>query len=183
MSYARPRPSSSFEIALIVAIFSGWFIIASINAVMTGFPAPTLSDRDAIGLIVLECVAFAVAATVLYARGWRKNDFAFRVTWWLTLIGVILFLAVVFIDFTVLRAVGALLGGVDFVEEFGRSISLSLPLAALLSVINGAFEEFFLTRYLIEALAEHGVPIALGVSSLVRVMYHLYQGPTGAVAA
>ena len=35
--------------------------------------------------------------------------------------------------------------------EFGNSIFLSLPVVLLLSVVNGAFEEFFLARYLVDA--------------------------------
>jgi len=51
----------------------------------------------------------------------------------------------------------------------------------LVSVVNGTFEEFFLTGYLLKVLRPAGASAALGVSALIRMTYHLYQGPLGAL--
>ena len=48
-------------------------------------------------------------------------------------------------------------------------------------MVNGTFEEVFLLGVLVRGLRAHGLPFAIGVSLLVRVLYHLYQGPLGAV--
>jgi hypothetical protein len=63
----RSLQPSRFEFALVVAIFSGWFVLGSINAVLTGFPAPSLSDRDAIAIVAIEI--FDWARTALIAVG------------------------------------------------------------------------------------------------------------------
>lgn len=170
------------EVVVVTAIFSGWFIFLSIQAVLSGFPTPRLSDHDALGLVLLEGLMFAAAVSILVARGWRTQDFLFRVTWLASFAGVLLFGALLIAHFAVWELLGSLLGGRDVLAEFARATTLSLPVALLLSVVNGAFEEFFLTRYLIEALAGAGASIALGVSALIRITYHLYQGPTGAVS-
>jgi membrane protease YdiL (CAAX protease family) len=67
-------------------------------------------------------------------------------------------------------------------DAFANATALSFPVALLLSVVNGAYEELFLTRYLVDTLARYGASVALGVSALGRVTYHLYQGPLGAVS-
>jgi len=149
---------------------------------LTGFPNPSISNKDAVGIVVLECVAFVVAASVLWSRGWSSADFRPRITWWFTFVGVVLFGVALVIDLPFLMVADATIGGKAFVLEFENSIFLSLPVALLLSVVNGAFEEFFLARYLVDALAHYGAAIALGCSALIRVTYHLYQGPLGVVS-
>lgn len=57
----------------------------------------------------------------------------------------------------------------------------SLISIILFAMVNGSFEEIFLLGVLLRGLRGHGVSVAVGVSLLVRVLYHLYQGPMGAV--
>jgi membrane protease YdiL (CAAX protease family) len=61
----------------------------------------------------------------------------------------------------------------------GARISLA-PLVAM-SIVNGIYEEVFLLGYLQRALEGFGAAFAVGVSLLVRLLYHLYQGPSGAL--
>jgi len=51
-----------------------------------------------------------------------------------------------------------------------------------MSVVNGLYEEVFLLGYLQSALERFGLAFAVGASLLVRVAYHTYQGPAGAVS-
>ena len=178
----RSRRASTLEIALVTAVFAGWFILASIGAVLAGFPAPSLSDNDAINVVVFEAISFTVAATILWARGWKPRDFQLRISWWFSIVGVALWVVAYAADWIFSALVGNLVGGQNFVEQFAKSISLSLPVALLASIVNGAYEEFFMTRYLVDALSTHGAPVALGTSALVRLGCHLYQGPVGALS-
>ena len=55
-----------------------------------------------------------------------------------------------------------------------------MQLVFLVSVVNGIFEELFVAGYIITALREaRGMWIAINVSTVVRLLYHLYQGPLG----
>ena len=45
----------------------------------------------------------------------------------------------------------------------------------------GTFEEVFLLGVLVRGLRAYGVSIAIGFPLLIRLLYHLYQGPLGAV--
>jgi membrane protease YdiL (CAAX protease family) len=58
----------------------------------------------------------------------------------------------------------------------------SLAVVLLLSVVNGLYEEVFLLGYLMKGFRHRGASFALGLSLLVRVLYHLYQGPHGALS-
>jgi len=55
-----------------------------------------------------------------------------------------------------------------------------MQLVFLTSTVNGIFEELFVAGYIITVLRERrGVWTAINVSTVVRVLYHLYQGPIG----
>jgi uncharacterized protein len=181
-----PQPRSKTiqfdEVFLIIALFSGWFVFASIQAMLSGFPTPRLSDNEALGLILFELLMFCAAAAVLMSRGWQKDEFKCRVTWLLSFTAVLLFGATYLLHWGIWELFGGYLGGRDVLVAFAQNITLTFPVALALSVVNGAFEEFFLTRYLIDTFAPHGASVALGLSTLIRVLCHIYQGPTGAVS-
>jgi len=59
---------------------------------------------------------------------------------------------------------------------------VSMQLVFLTSTVNGIFEELFVAGYIITALsATRGMWTAINVSTVVRLLYHLYQGPLGVV--
>jgi membrane protease YdiL (CAAX protease family) len=66
-------------------------------------------------------------------------------------------------------------------ERLMGGTPIGLPTLVLLGVVNGAYEEIFLLGFLLRGLRGYGLSLAIGVSLLVRVLYHLYQGPLGAV--
>ena len=63
-----------------------------------------------------------------------------------------------------------------------RRPAISTVGVILVVVVNGTFEEVFLLGFLQRGLQARGTSIALGVTLLVRVLYHLYQGPLGALS-
>jgi membrane protease YdiL (CAAX protease family) len=55
---------------------------------------------------------------------------------------------------------------------------VSMELVFLASTINGMFEEVFVAGYVITALSRvRGIWTAINVSTVIRLLYHLYQGP------
>ena len=171
------------EACLIVAICFGWFMLASIDAVVRGFPtAASFSDSSLSGLMAVECFFGAIALAVLHLRGYSIKELLPKPTWRGCLAG------------TLLCAVA--LCACWLVEQlFSQSQREAQPILAILenarptlvfilalSLLNGLYEETFLLGYLIRGFSAAGASFALGLNVLVRLLYHLYQGPMGAVS-
>jgi uncharacterized protein len=59
---------------------------------------------------------------------------------------------------------------------------LMFGLVIAVSIVNPLFEEFFVSGYLITTLKQWRHPwFAINVSVTLRLLYHLYQGPSGTV--
>jgi membrane protease YdiL (CAAX protease family) len=58
---------------------------------------------------------------------------------------------------------------------------VTVPVVVVMAMVNGAFEEVFLLGFLVRGLRGFGLSVPVGVMLLVRVLYHLYQGPVGMV--
>jgi uncharacterized protein len=70
-------------------------------------------------------------------------------------------------------------GSPQVVKFSFEGVSLTATIA--LALVNGTFEEVFLLGVLVRGLRGFGLSVAIGLPLLIRVAYHLYQGPLGAV--
>jgi membrane protease YdiL (CAAX protease family) len=68
------------------------------------------------------------------------------------------------------------------VDAMVQNATVSLAVIVPTAIVNGAYEEVFLLGFLARGLRGHGASVALGVSLLVRILYHTYQGPLGVVS-
>jgi uncharacterized protein len=67
------------------------------------------------------------------------------------------------------------------IQQMLSKATVTLEVVVPLAVVNGAYEEVFLLGFLLRGLRSYGASTAVGISLLVRVLYHLYQGPVGAL--
>jgi uncharacterized protein len=172
------------EAALITTIFAGWFIFVAMWVVFAGFPAGqgAWDDGAAIGLVVFECIAFAVAALVLRWRGWQLRDFLFWITWRDALIALLLLVATQLANVLVWQTVSSRFDDGSILRDLAQPAAMSFGAALLMSIVNGTFEEFFLCRYLIERFRASGAAFAVTLSACIRMLYHVYQGPHGTLS-
>jgi uncharacterized protein len=117
----------------------------------------------------------------LRVRGWRIEHFNIRLTWGGLALGALLFGLSLLLDAAVWDLFAKHSAARDIVEDLIRTRTATPAVVLLISVINGTFEEFFLTGYLLKVLRPAGMSAALGVSAFIRMTYHLYQGPLGAL--
>jgi membrane protease YdiL (CAAX protease family) len=168
-----------FEAVLLTLLCFGLFIVSSLSAVGAGFPDDPFTDSALVGIIVTELVLGGVAVAFLALRGYDVASLWPMPTLRGSLAGVGLFFGV--------WLVGGVLtwplhyGPEQPIDKMVHDAVLSLPLLIAMAMVNGAFEEIFLLGALLRGLRHFGVSVALGVPLLVRVSYHLYQGPVGVI--
>jgi len=166
------------EALLVSAICFGPFIYWSTQAVLSGFPEARFTDAGNVWAIAVEMVLGGIALLYLRARQFDLAALYPAPETRGTFMGLAIF-------------VGAWLVGAIATAPFERSeqalmtpfsfSGVSLATTILFAMVNGAYEEVFLLGVLVRGLRGYGLSIAVGLPLLVRVLYHLYQGPLGAL--
>ena len=174
----RKSTISYREAAIVAAICFGLFIFWSIEAVFAGFPNARVSDSGFGWMIGLELTLASVALIYLNARGFDVASLYPTPSVKGSLIGLGLFVMAWLIGIVAISALNN--PSNPQVIEFSHS-RLSLTAVVPFAMINGAFEEVFLLGVLLRGLRGYGLAVAVELPLLVRVLYHLYQGPLGAV--
>jgi membrane protease YdiL (CAAX protease family) len=170
---------SIHEAAVVSAICFGLFIVWSTQAVLSGFPEARFSDSGDAWMALVEAVLAASALLYLRARSFDVWSLYPQPDLRGTLFGLGLFVAA-WLAGVIATAPFMSPGGPSQVTEFSFS-GVSIASTVLFAMANGAFEEVFLLGVLVRGLRAYGLSIAIGVPLLVRLLYHLYQGPLGAV--
>jgi membrane protease YdiL (CAAX protease family) len=143
------------------------------------------NDAVLIGIVVFEVVQAAFLVWFLRVRGWTLEKVGLRINWrgtgigWLLLLGTYV-VAMVAQHLASLALPAQMQAGVERYPVSDPNVNMQLVFIA--STVNGMFEEMFVAGYIITALREaRGVWMAINVSTVVRLLYHLYQGPIGVV--
>jgi len=167
------------EAAIVSAICFGLFIVWSTRAVLSGFPEAKFSDSSNVWMVLVEVILAAAALLYLNARNFDIHSLYPRPNLRGTFLGLGIFIS---------AWIAAALATAPFASsehplttEFSFT-GVSLASAILFAMVNGAFEEIFLLGVLVRGLRGHGLSVAISIPLLVRVLYHLYQGPLGAVS-
>ncbi len=177
---AAPSTTTSLEALSIVALCFGWFIVGSLWSVSAGFRSGPITDASLLGVVGFELVMAPLALFVLYSRGHDVGGLLPVPSWKGCAVGVLLYIGCILASIVALSPFGN-----DPSQPIERLMAVAHPSLAsvlVLSVVNGLYEEVFLLGYLMKGLRRHGASFALGASLLVRVLYHLYQGPYGALS-
>jgi uncharacterized protein len=175
----RTTTTPAEAIGIVILCF-GWVIVGSAYAVSVGFQSGAFSEGGILGLVVLELVLGLAAMYVLRSRGFDVASLYPHPT----IVGAAVGVLVAAVAGSVAWAAMSAFNWSHYSEPLDRLMSgspIGLPALVLLGIVNGAYEEMFLLGFLLRGLRGHGLSVAIGVSLLVRVLYHLYQGPLGAV--
>jgi membrane protease YdiL (CAAX protease family) len=184
------RLPAGIEFLVVVSWAFGLPIFTSIMSLGAGGHAATggalvFNNSALLNILVFELIQSAFLVWFLRVRGWTLEKFGLSMTWRGTGMGWLLLLA------TYLLAMGAQFLAQSSLPAVMQAAARSYPaadprvsmeLVFLTSTVNGIFEELFVVGYIITALAAtRGVWTAINVSTVVRLLYHLYQGPIGIV--
>jgi len=175
------------EFLVVVTWAFGLPIFASIMSL--GSPnstAPVFTNAELLATIIFEVIQLGFLGWFLRIRGWTLEKFGLSFSWRGTLVGVVL-LAITFALVVGAQHLAMFIFDFDLKAAAERAPkvdpNLSMQLVFLVSVVNGIFEELFVAGYIITSLtARRGMWMAINVSVVVRLLYHLYQGPIGVMA-
>lgn len=152
------------------------------------------TDASLTALVVHEIIVLAILAVFLRVRGWSLRDFDMRATWRLTALAVLMFVldsAIYHNLYPLIVAISHAVTGSDlglgsnlaFSESASAAGSLSLATIILLSMVNPVFEEVLVVGYVMSVLQRRrGMWFAINISTLIRLSYHLYQGPIAIIS-
>ncbi|MEO8062982.1 MAG: type II CAAX endopeptidase family protein [Pseudomonadota bacterium] len=168
------------EFLVVIMWAFGMPIFTSILSLGQPQGAVVFNDAALIGTVVFELMVAAGIIWFLRLRDWSLEKVGLRVdlrgtAWGIALLGV-------FYALSAAVQLAAHVLPIDMnalVAQMPRTDGeLSMELVFIVSVVNGIFEEVFVVGYAITALQQaRGMWTAINVSTAVRVMYHLYQGP------
>jgi membrane protease YdiL (CAAX protease family) len=173
--------SPTSECCLVLGIALGLPIASALDQAVRGTALTPLSNGAVAGLCTYELVALLLIAYILRSRGWSRSDLTIAPSPGGTLWGILLLVVSVLAYWAAAVLVRLLTGSFAFAEGARVDVSASLPWIVMLSLINPVFEESMTVAYLMRYLRERGPVVAVGASSLLRVLYHLYQGPVALV--
>lgn len=174
------QQATPIEAVCITLLCFGWFILASISAVLAGFPSGRFSNAEFMGLVAHELIVGAVAIAILRHRGHKLSDLLPTPSLKGCGIGIGLYLAAMaagWIEIIVFSNAN----DPRPIEQTLAGAAVSMPFVVIMAMVNGLYEETFLLGYLLRGFRSHGASFAMSLSLLVRVLYHLYQGPVGAL--
>jgi membrane protease YdiL (CAAX protease family) len=143
--------------------------------------ALVFNNAALINIVSFELLQAAVLVWFLWVRGWTLEKIGLSVSWRSTWHGWLLLLT----SYVVLMGL-QWLAGLFAPGEIQTAVQryptadplISMQLVFLASTVNGMFEEVFVAGYVITALAPvRGTWTAVNVSTVIRLLYHLYQGP------
>lgn len=165
--------SDGAELTLVVLLAFGYLIFGSTRALLLDTPK-VLTNRWALSLVAFELAVLCIVAWLGRIRGWSFRTLGLQPSWFHTAVGLLLFFAAMFIwTFTVLLARAV----TDIPDPPIRVANLSLWAVLLVSVVNPFFEEVLVVGYVMHRLGAQGVAFAMTASTLLRFLYHTYQGP------
>jgi membrane protease YdiL (CAAX protease family) len=154
------------------------------SGVATG-GALVFNNAALVNIVVFELIQSAFLVWFLRVRGWTLEKVGLSISWrstglgWLLLVGT----------YVLLMGAQAL---ANWIMPAQMQVALqqypaadprvSMQLVFLASTVNGIFEELFVAGYIITVLRDsRGTWVAINVSTIVRLLYHLYQGPMAVI--
>jgi membrane protease YdiL (CAAX protease family) len=170
------------EFIFVTGIAFGYFILCSISAVFSPYPAQITGNRLWF-LVIYEPIILYIIYWFLKQREWPFENLKINPSLKATLYGILL-VVLSYITYNVVWLAAYLMFpkivmSINQPTLAGTQLNLLNILAV--SIINPFFEEVLVVGYVITTLKSFkGESFAINISVAIRLAYHLYQGPLAA---
>ena len=186
--YLKKLPFT-IEFITVISLCFGYSIFGSvvifINLLLSNpFIGIPFSNATIISTVIYEII---ILITIYYFLKTRDNSIELKNnTNILSLIGFSILLLIVYyaIYFIIINSICYLLStdNLAIISHSYIKNGLNIYLIFILSIVNPVFEETIVVGYVITVLSSRKSNMyAINVSVLIRMLYHLYQGPIGAI--
>ncbi|WP_299577163.1 CPBP family intramembrane glutamic endopeptidase [uncultured Sunxiuqinia sp.] len=178
--------SPTIELLIILILGFGLFIYSStisffaVNSDYTHSWGYKITNFSHSTILIYEVIAFSIILYILKVRAWRLTDFnlsfKFRLIWVALLLLVLRnitggILSKIFEFATVIGDTGT--------KHVHYGLEANWIVILLFVVINSIYEEFILVGYFFKRLEKYHPAILIGLSTLIRLSFHTYQGWIG----
>jgi membrane protease YdiL (CAAX protease family) len=179
------RLPAGVEFLIVIVWAFGQSIFASILSIGAA-RVVAYTNEALVSLLIVELLQFGFLVWFLKVRGWTFEKLGLKFTARGTGLGLGLAVAT-YALFIVVQLIANHLLPIDMhsaIAFYPRAAAdLDLQLVFIISVVNGVYEESFVAGYTITALSQARGPLtAINVSTGIRLLCHLYQGPIGILA-
>lgn len=173
--------SGRAEFAVVIGVAFGYPILISLLRGFAISPQKNISTATLLSLVIFELAIGGLLLAFLNLRGWTAQKIGLRPTLHDTGIGLLILGATTLVwigtfylvYFVSPETVGHMRD--TYAKLKGSAVSPALVVG--MSAINAAFEEIFVTGYVITLLkTSRSAWFAVNVSAGIRLAYHLYQG-------
>jgi uncharacterized protein len=174
--------SERSEFIVVLTLSFAYVIASSLVVLLLRIREFELSTGRILRGIGVELAVLAVVGWILRVRGWRLRRLTSDFTWGACLAGIPLF-----VGYYVLYALASSIVVAAYPAAANLSTMRFNPTAPFLLmlffiVVNSVFEETLVTGYVVTALSAQGASVAITASTLIRFLYHLYQGPVASLS-
>jgi uncharacterized protein len=172
------------ELTIVLGITYGLMVFPALwHAMGSRTLSPLIVSDGRMGFLVLfELFTGGLGLLVLWLNGWHRADLGLACSFRDCGMGVLMFLAVMFFHYLTFSTIRWLAPDSPLLQGRGVSGHVSFPMLILVCVINPLFEEGILLGYVMKVLRPQGFGVACGISLLLRLSTHLYQGPFAVVS-
>lgn len=165
------------EFVLVLAISFIYFIGTSLSVLLRHVRTLELTTARALWGIAIEVAILFLIGVMLRVRGWNVTRLTERFSLASALAGLPLFGAYMMSYWTASWIALSIDPSVSRMSTMRMVVTASPVVVGVLIVVNSVFEEALVTGYVITVLSPQGAALAITASTLIRLLYHLYQGP------
>jgi membrane protease YdiL (CAAX protease family) len=165
----------------VVAIALSYFVLTSATILFVRMTRYEMTTARVLRGALIEALLLSIVLTILRARGWNLDRLGLRFSFPAALGGIPLFIAYLVLYWGTGLLLVWLFPTVARTKPFHFVITAH-PLALLTFIVtNSFFEEVIVTGYVMTALSKQGAAMSITASTLLRFLYHLYQGPLASI--
>lgn len=190
------RLSPTTELITILIIGFGLFIYSStrsffvVNSDYSHSWIYKITSQGHYSIVIYETIALLIIMYILKVRDWKISDFNLTFTFrliWVALLIMFIRNIIGNVGFKILEVFKVV--DESTVKHVQYGLEANWISISLIIIVNSIFEEFILIGYFFKRLEKYHPVIIIGLSMVIRQLYHTYQGwislvmilPTGLV--